>query len=103
MKLTNSRDIELPPPLRLARPRRRPPRLNAVRQDAHMTDRRNEERGPRPSEASEKMVGNMIELQRPIARNARVRLWHVALDARIRIRAVSLQSQLLAHRWMPSK
>src|SRR5271156_3140674 len=27
------------------------------------------ERGPRPSDASEKMVGNMIELQRPIARS----------------------------------
>src|SRR5215469_18098793 len=27
------------------------------------------ERGPKPSDASEKMVGNMIELQRPIARS----------------------------------
>ncbi len=27
------------------------------------------ERGPRPSDASEKMVGNMIELQSPIARS----------------------------------
>src|SRR5580704_9938279 len=27
------------------------------------------DRGPRPSDASEKMVGNMIELHRPIARS----------------------------------